>query len=64
MSTTVPATVWRPTDGGSEASNPGVSDLVDAAGVFLADSSGNLLADNGSILTQLPATVWAEDNSQ
>lgn len=63
MSTTVPASIWRQTDGNSEASNPGVSEIVDAAGAFLVDASGNFIADSGSVLTLIPSTTWAEDNS-
>ena len=64
MSGVVPATVWAPTDGNSEASVPGVAEIVDASGLLLVDSSANIIADSGNAFTIIPVTVWTEDNSQ
>ena len=64
MSTFPPATTWTPTTGRAESSSVGVSFLVDTAGNFIVDPTSNFIVDTGILSTQIPATVWAENDSE
>lgn len=59
-----PDTIWSPTDGNSEYTSPGTSDIVDTTGAFLVDTVGNNIVDTGTDLQLIPDTIWAEDDSQ
>lgn len=63
MSTGVPATQWRDTNGLTEFSSDGVSNIIDTLGVFLDDPSGVFVVDTGVIATLIPGTQWVQDDS-
>lgn len=60
---TTPASEWRPPDGLSEFSSEGASDIVDSSADNLVDPSGDQIVDTGVIETDIPASVWEEDDS-
>lgn len=64
MSTDVPVTVWRDTNGLSEYSNEGANNIVDTLGNYLVDPSGNFIVDTGVVQTLIPSTIWEEDDSE
>lgn len=63
MSVGVPLTSWTPSDGHGEYANTTPSFIVDTVGNFLVDTVGNFIVDTGLLFTQIPATVWAENNA-
>lgn len=64
MSTNVPVTVWRNTDGLGEFTGADVQEIVDINDVNLVDIDGVYVVDTGVIFTQIPATIWEEDDSR
>lgn len=59
-----PTTVWTPFDGQSEITQTTNPQLATEASLGLLTEVGdNLVVDDLSI-TNVPATVWTEDNSQ
>lgn len=64
MSTDIPVTIWRNTDGFGEFSNTGVVDIVDTTGTDLVDTTGIQIVDTGVTFTDIPASIWTEDDSQ
>lgn len=58
-----PETIWQPTTGNGEYSIGGVYNIADPSGNLLADPSGVEIVDTGVIFTQIPDTIWIEDNS-
>lgn len=61
--TQIATTIWRPTSGNGEMTDPGVSNIVDPSGTFLVDPSGNFVVDTGTLLTGIPTTVWIENEA-
>lgn len=59
----IPVSIWRPTDGNSEFSSEGISDIVDASGDSLVDPSGDQIVDTGVVETNIQATDWEENDS-
>lgn len=64
MSTNLPATQWRNTNGLTEFSSEGQNNIVDTLGNNLVDTNGNQIVDTGVVATLIPGTQWAEDDSQ
>lgn len=64
MSVNVPVSIWQPTSGNGEYSLSGVYDIYDPSGGFLVDPSGVNIVDTGVIFTQIPSSIWAENNGQ
>lgn len=63
MSTNVPQTVWRDTNGLTEYSGGAIRYIVDTLGAFLVDPSATFIIDTGVIADLIPATVWEENDS-
>lgn len=58
-----PVTKWTPTSGNGEMSLGSEQDLTTVLGVELITVSGNLIATSDSIFTQIPTSIWKEDDS-
>lgn len=64
MSTNVPTTIYRPTDGNGEVGQSDSSLIDTEAGLDITTEAGvSLIIEDGSF-TQVPASVWSEDDSQ
>lgn len=63
MSTNVPVTTWRDTNGLTEYSNGGIFNIDDNLSQLLIDPSGTFIVDTGVLANLIPASVWEEDNS-
>jgi hypothetical protein len=59
-----PATVWQPGGNNGEMNNIALLYLVTLSGNQLITLAGYNLVTLDSSFTQIPATVWEEDNSQ
>lgn len=57
-----PVTIWRPSSGNGEMSDVGTNFIVDPSGNFLIDPPMNKIVDTGILFTQIPVTIWTEDN--
>lgn len=62
MSENVPVTTWQPTSGNGEFSLSGINYIVDNLNNNLADPTGNLIVDTGVTFTQIPTTIWSEND--
>lgn len=62
MSTNVPVSVWQPTSGNGEYSLTGVSNIDDSSGNLLVDPSAVQIVDTGVSFTQIPTSIWTENN--
>lgn len=58
-----PVTIWQPTTGNGEFTLGGVFNIADPSGFLLADPSGVEIVDTGVIFTQIPSTIWEQDES-
>lgn len=63
MSTGVPATQWRNTNGLTEFNSDGNFYITDPDGFYLVDPSIFYVVDTGVIANLIPATVWEQDDS-
>lgn len=63
MSTNVPVTIWRNVDGLGEFTNTGAISIVDTTGTSLVDTTGIQIVDTGVTFTNIPATVWTENDA-
>lgn len=63
MSTDVPVSIWRDTDGLTDYSSGDVSYIVDTLGINLVDTAGIGIVDTGVVATLIPSTIWEEDDS-
>lgn len=64
MSTDVPVTTWQPTSGNGEMGTDGLVGLKTISGLGLTTLSGVGLETLQSTFTQIPTTLWVEDDSQ
>lgn len=64
MSQDVPVTVWQPTSGNGEYSFLGVYNIDDPSGNLLVDPSAVQIVDTGVIFTQIPSSIWAENDGE
>lgn len=55
-------TVWQPTTGNGEFTLGGVFSIADPSGNLLVDPSGTQIVDTGVIFSQIPDTIWTENN--
>lgn len=55
-------TVWQPTTGNGEFTLGGVFNIADPSGNLLVDPSGTQIVDTGVIFSQIPDTIWTENN--
>lgn len=58
MSTNLPRTTWRPTDGEAEIENVGSFQLTTLSSVDLVTLSGLFLVTNESTYIEKPGTIW------
>lgn len=56
-----PVTVWMPTSGTGEMSIGPETDIATLSGLNIVTKSGLQLVTKDSVFTQIPATVWIED---
>lgn len=59
----LPSNEWRPTDGNSEFSNIGSSNIVDTLGNFLIDPDDDFVIDTGVETDLIPSSIWEENDS-
>ncbi len=64
MSTNVPISIWRDTNGLVEYSNEGANYVTDTADFYLVDPDGFYITDTGVVATLIPDTRWSEDDSR
>lgn len=62
MSTNVPATIYRNTDGLTEYTSEEHNYIVDSLGDFLVDPLGDYIVDTGVVATLIPDTIWIEND--
>lgn len=62
MSTNLPATLWRPTDGYDEMGQSDSGDITTLSGLGITALSGIQLIVLPGSYTPLPATGWSEDD--
>lgn len=62
MSTNVPVTVWQPATGNGEMVQGTEVALETISRLNLITLSGNQLVTKDSLFTQIPGTVWSENN--
>lgn len=58
-----PVTIWKNPNGLGEYSGTSPVDIIDTTGAFLVDTSSNNVIDTGVTFTNIPATVWTQDDS-
>lgn len=63
MSTGVPVSIWRDTNGLTEYSTEGENYIVDTLGNNLVDTLSNFIVDTGIIATLIPPTTWVENDA-
>lgn len=59
-----PSTIWRQTDGNAEAGQSDGSAIETETLVDIATESGTTIVIEAGTLTEIPATIWTQDNSQ
>lgn len=64
MSVNVPATQWRDPNREVEFTVGSANAIVDTAGEALVDTTGEAVVDTGVTTDYIPATAWAEDDSE
>lgn len=63
MATDIPVTVWQNTSGFGEFTNTGAQSIVDTTSTSLVDTAGIQIVDTGVTFTQIPQSVWSENDS-
>lgn len=59
-----PVSIWQPTTGNGEYSLTGVNNIDDASGNLLVDPSSVQIVDTGVTFTQIPSSIWTENDSE
>lgn len=62
MSTNVPVTIWRPTDGESEMGQSDSENITTLSGFNITTLSGTSLIVAPGTYTPKPVTVWVEND--
>lgn len=56
-----PVTIWQPTSGNGDMSIGSEIDIDTLSGLGIVTKSGLQLVTKDSVFTQIPSTVWIED---
>lgn len=64
MGVNVPQTIWQPTSGNGEMSIGSEEPLETVSGLELVTVSGDNIVTTESVFTQIPDTIWTEDDSE
>lgn len=65
MPVNVPPTIYTPPSPGlGEMTSPGVTAITDTHNSVITDTLGSPITDTGQLFTNIPLTVYNEDDSQ